>query len=164
MAIYARCIYLQYLCQNMTECKPSFLCRPYQSYVFHVFFIARPNHQIRNAAHSGVSEVVFFTKSCKWKKQRWEKWTTGRLLLENMCVWSSPTVRQCKIGDQEMRAQQEVKLLDVAWQCPDYTLLFPCSISFAESFVTCLRNKAHVYLLYLLTYVWWTKENPFKSF
>ncbi len=34
----------------------------------------------------------------------------------------------------------------------DNVLLFPCSNSFAESFVICLRNKAHVYLLKLLTY------------
>ncbi len=34
------------------------------------------NHKIRNAAHSGVSEVVSFTKSYKWKKQRWKNWTT----------------------------------------------------------------------------------------
>ncbi len=28
------------------------------------------NHKIGNAAHSGVSEGQFFTKSYKWKKQR----------------------------------------------------------------------------------------------
>ncbi len=36
------------------------------------------DHKIGNAAHSGVSEVFFFTKSYKWKKQRWKKWTNGR--------------------------------------------------------------------------------------
>ncbi len=105
------------------------------------------NHKIGNAAHSGISEVLFFTKSNMWKKRRWEKWTTGRLLLEIMCSWRPPTVRQFHDGWPQMRAQQKLKLLDVAWQCPDYSLLFPCSISFAESFVTCLRNKAYVYLL-----------------
>ncbi len=48
---------------------------------------------------------------------------------------------------RRMRAQQKFNLLDVASQCTDYSLLFPCSISFAESFATRLRNKAHVYLL-----------------
>ncbi len=33
-----------------------------------------------NAAHSGVSEALFFTKPHKWKKQRWMKWINeGRL-------------------------------------------------------------------------------------
>ncbi len=107
--------------------------------------------KIGNAAHSGVSEVRFFTKSYKWKKQRWKNWTTGRLLCETMCFWRSPTVRQFKRADRRIRSQQKLKLLDVAWECSDYSLLFPCSISFAESFVTCLRNKAHVYYVYLLT-------------
>ncbi len=104
------------------------------------------NHKIWNAAHSGVSEILFFTKSYKWKKRRWEKWATGRLLLEIMCFWRPPTVRQFQDGWPRMRAQQKFKLLDVAWQCPDYSLSFPCSISFAERFVTCLRNKAYVFL------------------
>ncbi len=110
------------------------------------------NHKIGNAAHSGVSEVLFFTKSYKWNKRRWEKWTTGRLLLEIMCFWRPPTVRQFQDGWPRMRAQQKCKLLNVAWQCPDYSLSFPCSISFAESFVACLRNKAYIYLKNLLTY------------
>ncbi len=105
------------------------------------------NHKIENAAHSGVSEVLFFTKSYTCKKRRWEKWTAGGLLLEIMYFWRPPTVRQFQDGWPRMRAQQKWKLLDVAWQCPDYSLLFPCSISFAEIFVTCLRTKAHVYLL-----------------
>ncbi len=111
------------------------------------------NHKIGNAAHSGVSEDLFFTKSYKWKKRRWEKLTTGRLLLEIMCFWRPPMVRQFQDGWPRMRAQQKFKPLDVAWQCPDYSLLFPCRISFAESFVACLRNKAYVYLLTLLTYL-----------
>ncbi len=43
--------------------------------------------------------------------------------------------------------KKKLKLLHAAWQWSYYSLLFPCSISFAESFVTCLRNKAYVYLL-----------------
>ncbi len=70
-----------------------------------------------------------------------------------MFFWRSPTVCQFKMADRRMRAQHKLKLLDVAWQYPDCSLLFPCSISFAESFVTCLRNKAHVYLLNLLIYL-----------
>ncbi len=102
------------------------------------------NHIVGKAAHSGVSEVLLFTKSYKWKKQRWKRWTTGRLLLEITCFLRSPTVRQFKMADRLMRAEQKSDLLDVAWQCPDYSLLFPCSISFVESSVTCLRNKAHL--------------------
>ncbi len=34
------------------------------------------DHQIGNAAHFGVSESLVFTKSYKWKKQRWGKWKT----------------------------------------------------------------------------------------
>ncbi len=45
-----------------------------------------------------------------------------------------------------MAALHNMEDVMLAWQCPDYSLLFPCSISFAESFVTCLRNKAYVYL------------------
>ncbi len=105
------------------------------------------NHKIWNAAHSGVSEVLLFTKSYKWKKQRWKKWTTGRLLLETVRFLWSPTVRQFKMAARRMWAQKKLKLLHAAWQWSDYSLLFPCSISFAESFVTCLRNKAYVYLL-----------------
>ncbi len=30
------------------------------------------NHKIGNAAHSGVSGVLFFTKPYKWNKQRWK--------------------------------------------------------------------------------------------
>ncbi len=93
------------------------------------------NHKIGNAAHSGVSEVLFFTKSYKWKEQRLEKWTTGRLLLEIMYFWRSPTVCKFKMAGRRKRAQQKFKLLHVVWQCPDYSLVFPCSISFAESFV-----------------------------
>ncbi len=33
------------------------------------------NHKIGNAAHCGVSEVLLFTTSYKWKKQQWKKWT-----------------------------------------------------------------------------------------
>ncbi len=110
------------------------------------------NHKIGNDAHSGASEVLFFTKSYKWKKQRWKNWIPGRLLLETLCFWRSLTVRQFKMADRRMRAQQKLKL-DVAWQCPDYSLLFPCSISFAESFVICLRNKAYVYLLTYLSII-----------
>ncbi len=108
------------------------------------------NQKIGNAAHSGVFEVLVFTKSYKWKKQRWKKWTTGRILLEIMCFWRSPTVRQFKMADRRTREQQKLKLLDVAWQCPDYSLLFSCSISFTESFATCLRNKVHVYFTFTL--------------
>ncbi len=103
------------------------------------------NYKIGNAAHSGVSEVLFVAKSYNWKKQRWEKWATGRQLLETMCFWRCPTVGQFKMAERRMRAQQKLKLLDVAWQCPDYSLLFHCNNSFAESSVTCLRNKAYVY-------------------
>ncbi len=39
------------------------------------------------------------------------------------------------------------ELLHATWQWSNYSLLFPCSISFAESLVPCLRNKAYVYLL-----------------
>ncbi len=105
------------------------------------------NHKIENASHSRVSVVLLFTKSYKWKKQRWKKPITRRLLFETMCFWRCPTVRQLKVADRRMGSQQKLRLIDVAWQCSDYSLLFPCSISFAESFVTCLRNRAHVYLL-----------------
>ncbi len=105
------------------------------------------NHKIGNAAYPIVSEVLFFTKSYNWKKQQWKKWKTGRLLLETMCFWRSPTVRQFKMAGRRMRAKHKLTLLDVAWQCPDQSMLFPCSISFAEGFVTCLRNKAHAYVL-----------------
>ncbi len=47
-------------------------------------------HKIGNAGHSGVSEVLFFTKSHKWKTQRQKKLTTRRLLREAMCFWRSP--------------------------------------------------------------------------
>ncbi len=47
------------------------------------------NHKVGNAAHSGVSKVLFFTKSYKWKTQRWKKWITGRLLLETMHFWGA---------------------------------------------------------------------------
>ncbi len=111
------------------------------------------NHKIGNAAHSGVSEVLLFTKSYMWKKQRWKKWKTGRLLLETMRFWRAPTVRQFKMGARRMWTQQKLKILDVAWQCPDYSLLFPCSISFAESFgikhmLTLLYNCAVIGSLY----------------
>ncbi len=102
------------------------------------------NHKIGNAAHSGVSEVLFFTKSYKWKKQQWKKWTTGRLLLETMHFWRSPMVRQFKMVARRLWAQQKLKLLDVAWQWSNYSLLFPRSILFTEIFVTGLRNKAYV--------------------
>ncbi len=36
-------------------------------------------------AHFGVSEVLYFTKSHKWTKQRRKKWTTGILLRKTMC-------------------------------------------------------------------------------
>ncbi len=108
------------------------------------------DHKIGNAAHSGVSEVLLFTKSYKWKKQRWTKWTLGRLLLETMRFWRSPTVRQFKMADRRMWAEQKSKLLDKAWQWSNHSLLFPCSISFAENFLTCLRNKAYVYYYLLL--------------
>ncbi len=87
------------------------------------------NHKIGNAAHSGVSEVLLFTKSYKWKKQRWTKWTSGRLLLETMRFWWSPTVRQFKMAARRMWAQKKLTLLRVAWQWSNYSLLFPCSIS-----------------------------------
>ncbi len=45
------------------------------------------NHKIKNAAHSGVSEVLFVTNSRKRKK-----WTTWRLLCEVMRFWRSPTI------------------------------------------------------------------------
>ncbi len=48
---------------------------------------------------------------------------------------------------RRIRSQQKLLLLDVVWQCPNYSVLFSCSISFAESVVTCLRNKAYVYLI-----------------
>ncbi len=51
-----------------------------------------------------------------------------------------------KVAARRMWAQQKLKLIDEAWQWSNYYLLFPCSISVAESFVTCLRNKAYVYL------------------
>ncbi len=105
------------------------------------------NHKIGNAAHSGVSEVLFFAKSYKWKKQQWKEWTTGRLLLETMRFWWSPTVREFKMAARRMWSQKKSKLLHLAWQWSNYSLLFPCSISYAESFVICLRNKAYVYLL-----------------
>ncbi len=100
-----------------------------------------------------INDEILFTKSYKWKKQRWKKWITRRLLFETMCFWRCPTVRQLKVADRRMGPQQKLRRLDVAWQCSDYSLLFPCSISFAESFVTCLRNKAHVYLLTYLRLV-----------
>ncbi len=109
------------------------------------------NHKIGNAAHSGVSEVLFFTKSYKWKKQRWKKWTIGRLLLETMRFWRCPTV--CQLANWRIRSQQKLYFLHVAWLCPDYSTLFPCSNSFAESFVTCLRNKAHVFHILLYFYM-----------
>ncbi len=51
-------------------------------------------HKIGNAAHSGVSEVLFFTKFYIWKKQRLKKWTSGRPLCETI-----PTLRQFKMAD-----------------------------------------------------------------
>ncbi len=124
-----------------------------------VSFFARPlnlaamsDHKIGNAAHSGASEVVFFTKSYKWKKQRWKKWKTWLLLRETMWFWRSPTVRQFKMTDRQIRSQQKIQLFDVAWKLSVFSLLFPCSNSFAERFVTCLRNKVHVFLpSYLLS-------------
>ncbi len=117
-----------------------------------VIYASALNHKIGNAAHSGASEVLFYTKSYKWKKQRWKKWTTWILLRETMWFWRSPTVRLFRMADRQIRSQQKLQLLDVAWKLPVYSLLFPCSISFAESFVTCLRNKVHVFLLsYLLS-------------
>ncbi len=110
-----------------------------------VIFAPAFNHKIGNAAHSRVSEVLRFTTSYKWKKQRRKKWTARRLLLETMRFWRSRTMRRFKMAARRMWAQQKLKLLDVAWQCPDYSLLFPCNISFAKSFITCLRNKAYVY-------------------
>ncbi len=56
------------------------------------------NHKIGNVAHSGVSEVLFFTKSYKWKRQRWKKWTIGRQILQTMCFRRSPTVRLFQDG------------------------------------------------------------------
>ncbi len=56
------------------------------------------NQKIGTAAQSGVSEALFFTKSYKWKKQRWKKWTTGRLFRETMRFWRSTTVRQFHDG------------------------------------------------------------------
>ncbi len=38
-----------------------------------------------NAAHSGVSEVLLFSKSNKWKTQLRKKWPTGRLPREAKC-------------------------------------------------------------------------------
>ncbi len=64
--------------------------------------------QIGNASHLGVTEVLFFTKSYKWKKQRWKKWTIGRLLHETMWFWRSPTVRQFKMADRRIRSQQKL--------------------------------------------------------
>ncbi len=52
-------------------------------------------HKLGNAAHSGVSEILFFTKFHKWKKQRQKKWPTGR----TVCFWTSSAVRQFKIAD-----------------------------------------------------------------
>ncbi len=46
------------------------------------------NHKIGIAAHSGISEVLFFTKSHKWKKQRWKKLTTGGQFRETVCFWT----------------------------------------------------------------------------
>ncbi len=103
------------------------------------------NQKIGNAGHSGVFEVMFFTKSYKRKKQRWKKWTTGRLLQEALCIWRSPTMREFKMADRRIRSQLKLLLLDVAWQCSHYSLLGPCGNSLAESFITCLRNKAHAY-------------------
>ncbi len=57
-----------------------------------------------------------------------------------MCFWRPPTVRQFQDGWPRMRAQQKLKILDVAWQCPDYSLLFPCSISY---FVIKRRSSNH---------------------
>ncbi len=51
-----------------------------------VICISLLSHKIGNAAHSGVSEVLLFTKSHKWRK----KWITGRLLSETMYFWRSP--------------------------------------------------------------------------
>ncbi len=118
------------------------------------------NHKIGNAAHSGVSEVLLFVKSYQWKQRRWKKWATGRILLDAMLLWRSPTVRQFKMAVRRMWAQQKLKLLNEAWQCPNYSLpmllqcslLFPCSISSAENFVTCLLNKAYVYYYYYYYY------------
>ncbi len=64
-----------------------------------------------------------------------------------MANWRSPTVRQFTMTDKRIRLQLKSQLLDVAWQWPVYSLLFPYSISFAENSVTYLRNKGHVYLI-----------------
>ncbi len=96
------------------------------------------NHKTGNAAHSGVSEVLFFTNL-----------TSGRNNGERNGLLEGYSARQCafedlqpctnfKIADRRIRSQQKLLLLHVAWQC---------SNPFAESIVTCLRNKAHVYLL-----------------
>ncbi len=83
--------------------------------------------------------------------------TSGRNKGERTGHLEGYSSRQCAFEDLQRCAtsrwltdgcEQKLKLLDVAWQCPDYSLLFPCSSSFAESFVTCLRNKAHVYFYF----------------
>ncbi len=89
----------------------------------------------------------------------------GQLLLETMRFWWSPTVRQSKLAARRMWAQKKLKLLHVAWQWSYYSLLFPCSSSYAESFVICLRNKAYVYftLLVLLFVVTANAEMPVEA-
>ncbi len=56
------------------------------------------NHKIGNAALSGVSEALCFTKSHKW-----EKWTTRGLLHGKMYFWKYPTVRLFKMANGQIR-------------------------------------------------------------
>ncbi len=105
------------------------------------------NHKIGNTAHSGVSEALLFTKPYKWKKQRWEKWTTGRLLLETMRFWRSPTVPQFRISARRMWAQQ--KLNFSMW--PDNGLTLLCY--FLAAFPS-LNVSEHVYgIKHMFTYL-----------
>ncbi len=101
------------------------------------------NHKIGNVAYSG---VLLFTKSYKWKNQRWMKWTNGRLLRETMCFWRSPTLRQF----QDDWPTDPITAEIITSQCGLTTFWLFSVISLqqflVESFVIYLRNKPRVYI------------------
>ncbi len=98
--------------------------------------------------HKGFSRTIS-RRTCPTTQHAPEvNWTFSTVLTVQTRIYAFMTMQPSVIGTHEMELSKG---------------LFPCSISFAESFVTYLRNKAYVYLLtYTFTFEWTTHRMSYK--
>ncbi len=79
------------------------------------------NHKIGNATHPGNSGDLCFTKSHKWNKQQWSKWTTR--------LYSSKGAPIQGRWSKNLTTTEILKILNVAWRWSVCSLLFSCNYS-----------------------------------